>query len=58
MQRVCVCVAVLRRFQAVPGSDLIVGAEDTEVLKTMTSDLSTCVQGNTQTQTGTGFSLS
>lgn len=36
--------SVLSRFQAVPGSDLIVGAEDTEVLQTVTSDLSTCVQ--------------
>ncbi|XP_045901457.1 thyroglobulin [Micropterus dolomieu] len=36
--------AVLSRFLAVPGSDLIVGAEDTEVLQTMTSDLTTCVQ--------------
>ncbi|XP_040900588.1 thyroglobulin isoform X2 [Toxotes jaculatrix] len=36
--------SVLSRFQAVPGSDLIVGAEDTEVLQTMTSDLKTCVQ--------------
>ncbi|KAF1388560.1 hypothetical protein PFLUV_G00091540 [Perca fluviatilis] len=37
--------SVLSRFQAVPGSDLIVGAEDTEVLQTMTSDLISCVQG-------------
>ncbi|KAM4581065.1 thyroglobulin [Odontesthes bonariensis] len=36
--------SVLGRFQAVPGSDLIVGAEDTEVLQTMTSDLTTCIQ--------------
>ncbi|XP_044062749.1 thyroglobulin isoform X2 [Siniperca chuatsi] len=36
--------SVLIRFQAVPGSDLIVGAEDTEVLQTLTSDLTTCVQ--------------
>ncbi|XP_037639451.1 thyroglobulin [Sebastes umbrosus] len=36
--------SVLSRFQAVPGSDLIVGAEDTEVLQTMTSDLTSCVQ--------------
>ncbi|XP_039973585.1 thyroglobulin [Xiphias gladius] len=36
--------SVLSRFQAVPESDLIVGAEDTEVLQTMTSDLKTCVQ--------------
>ncbi|XP_019124008.2 thyroglobulin [Larimichthys crocea] len=35
--------SVLSRFQAVPGSDLIVGAEDAEVLQTMTSDLTTCV---------------
>lgn len=45
------CVAVLSRFLAVPGSDLIVGAEDSEVLQTMTSDLTTCVQGNARTQT-------
>ncbi|XP_051255191.1 LOW QUALITY PROTEIN: thyroglobulin [Dicentrarchus labrax] len=36
--------SVLSRFQAVTGSDLIVGAEDTEVLQTMTSDLPTCIQ--------------
>ncbi|XP_070823078.1 thyroglobulin [Chaetodon trifascialis] len=36
--------SVLRRFQAVPGSDVIIGAEDAEVLQTMTSNLSTCVQ--------------
>ncbi|XP_034410141.1 thyroglobulin [Cyclopterus lumpus] len=36
--------SVLSRFQAVPGSDLIVGAEDTEVLQTTTSDLTSCVQ--------------
>ncbi|XP_047191074.1 thyroglobulin isoform X2 [Scophthalmus maximus] len=36
--------SVLGRFQSVPGSDLIVGAEDTEVLRTMTSDLKACVQ--------------
>lgn len=49
---VCVCthVVVLSRFQAVPGSDLLVGAEDAEVLQTMTSDLTTCVQGYTHTQ--------
>ncbi|XP_070690875.1 thyroglobulin [Pempheris klunzingeri] len=35
---------VLIKFEAVPGSDLIVGAEDTEVLQTTTSDLTTCVQ--------------
>ncbi|XP_034096162.1 thyroglobulin [Gymnodraco acuticeps] len=34
----------LLRFQAVSGSDLIVGAEDAEVLKTMTSDLTSCMQ--------------
>ncbi|KAI9532440.1 hypothetical protein NQZ68_031963, partial [Dissostichus eleginoides] len=34
----------LLRFQTVSGSDLIVGAEDAEVLKTMTSDLTSCVQ--------------
>ncbi|XP_078101704.1 thyroglobulin-like, partial [Sander vitreus] len=36
--------SVLSRFQAVPGSDLIVGAEDTKVLQTTTSDLISCVQ--------------
>ncbi|XP_034466617.1 thyroglobulin isoform X2 [Hippoglossus hippoglossus] len=36
--------SVLSRFQTVPGSDRIVGAEDTEVLQTMTSDLKACVQ--------------
>ncbi|XP_029959353.1 thyroglobulin [Salarias fasciatus] len=36
--------SVLRRFQNVPRSELIVGADDAEVLQTMTSDLSTCVQ--------------
>nr|XP_046254520.1 thyroglobulin [Scatophagus argus] len=36
--------SVLRRFQTVPGSDLIVGAEDSDVLKTMSSDLTSCVQ--------------
>ncbi|XP_030013657.1 thyroglobulin [Sphaeramia orbicularis] len=36
--------SVLNRFQAVPGSDVVTGAEDTEVLKTMTSDLNSCVQ--------------
>ncbi|KAF7644582.1 hypothetical protein LDENG_00219650 [Lucifuga dentata] len=36
--------SVLSRFQVVPGSELIVGANDTEVLQTMTSDLRTCVQ--------------
>ncbi|KAM4567999.1 thyroglobulin [Fundulus diaphanus] len=35
--------SVLSRFQTVPGSDLRVGAENTAPLKTMTSDLSTCV---------------
>ncbi|KAK2845194.1 hypothetical protein Q5P01_011853 [Channa striata] len=35
---------VLSRFQAVPGSGLLVGAEDAEVLQTLTSDLPTCVQ--------------
>lgn len=44
----CVCVVVLSRFQAVPGSDLIVGADDAEVLQTMTSDLTACVHGNMQ----------
>uniref|UniRef100_UPI0009B40066 thyroglobulin-like n=1 Tax=Monopterus albus TaxID=43700 RepID=UPI0009B40066 len=36
--------SVLSKFQAVPGPDLLIGAEDTEVLQTMTSDLTTCVQ--------------
>ncbi|XP_049439347.1 thyroglobulin isoform X1 [Epinephelus fuscoguttatus] len=36
--------SVLSRFQAVPGSHLIVGAEDAEVLQTTTSDLTSCVQ--------------
>ncbi|XP_077950402.1 thyroglobulin isoform X2 [Gasterosteus aculeatus] len=36
--------SVLNKFQAVPGSDLIVRAEDTEVLQTTTSDLTSCVQ--------------
>ncbi|XP_036929244.1 thyroglobulin [Acanthopagrus latus] len=36
--------SVLGRFQAVPGSDVIVAAEDTEVLKTMSSDLTGCVR--------------
>uniref|UniRef100_A0A3Q3B902 Thyroglobulin n=1 Tax=Kryptolebias marmoratus TaxID=37003 RepID=A0A3Q3B902_KRYMA len=36
--------SVLSRFQAVPGSDLILGAENTEVLQALTSDLRTCVQ--------------
>ncbi|KAM7382803.1 hypothetical protein PAMP_002510 [Pampus punctatissimus] len=36
--------SVLSRFQAVRGSELLVGAEDTEVLQTMTSDLRACVQ--------------
>ncbi|XP_015260848.1 PREDICTED: thyroglobulin, partial [Cyprinodon variegatus] len=35
--------SVLRRFQTVPGSDLMFGSENTDVLKTMTSDLTTCV---------------
>lgn len=48
---VCVCAAVLGRFQAVPGSDVIVDAEDAEVLKTMSSDLTACVRGNTHTRT-------
>ncbi|KAK5861626.1 hypothetical protein PBY51_017086 [Eleginops maclovinus] len=36
--------SVLLMFQAVSGSDLIVGAEDSEVLKTMSSELTSCVQ--------------
>ncbi|XP_043973361.1 thyroglobulin isoform X2 [Gambusia affinis] len=35
--------SVLSRFQAVPGSDLMVGTGDTDVLRTMTSDLSACL---------------
>ncbi|XP_068180607.1 thyroglobulin [Antennarius striatus] len=35
--------SVLSRFQAVPGSDLIIGADETEVLRSMTSDLSSCI---------------
>lgn len=40
------CVAVLNRFQAVPGSDVIVGADDIEVLQVLTSDLISCLHGN------------
>ncbi|XP_030249432.1 thyroglobulin-like [Sparus aurata] len=36
--------SVLGRFQAVPGSDVIVDAEDAEVLQTMSSDLTACVR--------------
>ncbi|KAK2909632.1 thyroglobulin isoform X2 [Channa argus] len=36
--------SVLSRFQAVPGSGLLFGADDAEILQTMTSDLPTCVQ--------------
>ncbi|XP_035798900.2 thyroglobulin isoform X2 [Amphiprion ocellaris] len=36
--------SVLRKFEEVPRSDLTVGAEDAEVLQTMTSDLTTCIQ--------------
>ncbi|XP_074540315.1 thyroglobulin [Halichoeres trimaculatus] len=36
--------SVLRRFQPVPASDVTVGAEDAEILQTMTSDLTSCVQ--------------
>ncbi|XP_026227316.1 thyroglobulin isoform X2 [Anabas testudineus] len=36
--------SVLSRFQAVPGSDLLVGAVDTVVLQSMTSDLTACVK--------------
>lgn len=43
-----VCVTVLSRFQAVPRSDVIVGAADTEVLQMMTSDLKACVHGNAE----------
>ncbi|XP_032413700.1 thyroglobulin isoform X1 [Xiphophorus hellerii] len=35
--------SVLSLFQAVPGSDLMVGTGDTDVLRTMTSDLSACL---------------
>ncbi|XP_013877645.1 thyroglobulin [Austrofundulus limnaeus] len=35
---------VLSRFQTVPGSDLVLGAQNTEVLQTLTSDLTACVQ--------------
>lgn len=44
--RVCVCVfVVLASFQAIPTSQLIVGANDTEVLQTVTSDITSCVRG-------------
>lgn len=48
----CMCVhvcmyTVFRRFQAVSGSDVIVNADDAEVLQTLTADLSTCINGNT-----------
>ncbi|XP_041844793.1 thyroglobulin isoform X2 [Melanotaenia boesemani] len=36
--------SVVRRFEAVPRSDLIVGADDAEVLQAMTSDLTSCIQ--------------
>ncbi|KAM9309450.1 thyroglobulin [Pholidichthys leucotaenia] len=36
--------SVLSWFKVVPGSQLILGAEDAQVLQTMTSDLSTCVR--------------
>ncbi|XP_041650249.1 thyroglobulin [Cheilinus undulatus] len=36
--------SVLSRFEAVPGSDVSVGAEDADVLQTMTSDLTSCVK--------------
>uniref|UniRef100_UPI0037E75E30 thyroglobulin n=1 Tax=Semicossyphus pulcher TaxID=241346 RepID=UPI0037E75E30 len=36
--------SVLSRFQAVPGSDVTIGADDSEVLQTTTSDLTSCVQ--------------
>eukprot|EP00066_Takifugu_rubripes_P014219 XP_011603485.1 PREDICTED: thyroglobulin [Takifugu rubripes] len=35
--------SVFRRFQAVSGSDVIVNADDAEVLRTLTADLSTCL---------------
>lgn len=49
---VCMCVyvcmyTVFRRFQAVSGSDVIINADDAEVLRTLTADLSTCLNGNT-----------
>ncbi|CAN9514513.1 unnamed protein product [Ophioblennius macclurei] len=36
--------SVLRRFQDVPTSQLMVGSDDAQVLQTMTSDLSACVR--------------
>ncbi|XP_077384390.1 thyroglobulin isoform X2 [Festucalex cinctus] len=36
--------SVLSRFQAVPRSEVIFGAQDTQVLRQVTSDLRTCVQ--------------
>ncbi|XP_008304814.1 thyroglobulin [Stegastes partitus] len=36
--------SVFRKFEAVPRSKLTVGAEAAEVLQTMTSDLTTCIQ--------------
>ncbi|XP_061737794.1 thyroglobulin isoform X2 [Nerophis ophidion] len=36
--------SVLIRFQAVPKSEVIFGAEDTEVLQTITSDFRTCAE--------------
>lgn len=41
---VCVCV-VLVSFEAVPSSHLIVAANDTELLQTVTSDITSCVRG-------------
>lgn len=41
----CVCT-VFKRFQAVSGSDVIASADDAEVSQTLTSDLRSCLHGN------------
>lgn len=41
----CVCTVFIR-FQAVSGSDVIASADDAEVLQTLTSDLRSCLHGN------------
>lgn len=41
----CVCTVFIR-FQAVSGSDVITSADDAEVLQTLTSDLRSCLHGN------------
>lgn len=41
--RVC---TVFIKFQAVSGSDVIASADDAEVLQTLTSDLRSCLHGN------------